>query len=73
MRTITIIGVILIIAGTAGLIWGGFEFPRNREVADVGPVQVEAQTTEDVDIPQWLAGVILGGGVVLVVAGARKK
>lgn len=73
MRTATIIGIILIIIGTAGLIWGGFEFPRNREVAEVGPVEVEAETTESVEIPEWIAAVVLGGGVVLVVAGSRKK
>jgi hypothetical protein len=73
MRIASIIGIILIIVGTAGLIWGGFEFPRNREVAEVGPVEVEAETTEEVDIPQWLAGVVLAGGVVLVVVSSRKK
>ncbi len=73
MRVVTIVGIILIIAGTAGLIWGGFQFPRNREVAEIGPVEVRAETTENVDIPRWLAGVILGGGVVLVVAGSRKR
>lgn len=48
MRFTTILGILLIIAGTAGLVWGGFELPRNREVAEIGPVEVEAQTTERV-------------------------
>ena len=72
MRAATITGIILIVVGAAGLIWGGFEFPRTEEVAEVGPVEVEAETTEDVTIPGWLAGLVLGGGVVLVIAGARK-
>ena len=73
MRIVTIIGILLIILGTAGLIWGGFEFPRTEEVAEVGPVEVQAETTEDITIPGWLAGVALGSGVVLVIVGARRK
>lgn len=73
MRAVAIIGIILIVVGTAGLIWGGFEFPRDREVAEVGPVEVQAETTEDIRIPEWLAGVSLIGGVVLVIAGTRKR
>lgn len=73
MRIVSIIGILLIIVGTAGLIWGGFVFPRNREVVEVGSVEVETETTERVDIPAWLAGVTLAGGVVLVGIGVRKK
>ena len=72
MRIATILGIILIIVGTAGLIWGGFEFPRDREVAEIGPVEVEAETTEAITIPWWLAGASLAGGIVLVVAGSRR-
>lgn len=73
MRLKTVLGIILIVAGTAGLIWGGFELPRNRQVAEIGPVEVEAQTTEQVQIPWWLAGAGLAAGVVLVGAGARRS
>lgn len=73
MRIATILGILLIIAGTAGLIWGGFEIPRRDQVAEIGPVEVEAQTSERVEIPMWLAGVTLVGGIVLVGAGAQKR
>jgi len=73
MRFTTILGIILIIAGTAGLIWGGFDIPRNRDVAEIGPVEVQAETTERISIPWWLAGAGLVGGIVLVGAGARKR
>lgn len=72
MRVATIVGVILIIIGMVGLIWGGFELPRDREVVEVGPVEVEAETREDITIPWWLAGASLVGGIVLVRVGARK-
>lgn len=73
MRVVTILGVILIVIGTASLIWGGFEIPRSEQVAEVGPVEVEAETTQEVTIPTWLAGLSLVGGVVLVGVGSWKK
>ena len=72
MRFTTILGVILIIAGTAGLIWGGFDIPQRSDVAEIGPVEVEAETTERIPIPWWLAGAGLVGGIVLVGAGSRR-
>ena len=73
MRTASIVGILLIIAGTAGLIWGGFQFPQTEEVAEVGPVEVQAETTRDVTIPPWVAGATVLGGIVLVGIGSRKK
>lgn len=73
MRFVTILGIILIVLGTAGLIWGGIDLTMDRQVAEVGPVEVEAETTERVAIPFWAAGAIFAGGLVLVGIGSRKK
>lgn len=73
MRFVSILGIILIVLGTAGLIWGGYELTMDRTVAEVGPVEVQAETTREVTVPFWAAGAILAGGVVLVGIGSRKK
>ena len=40
---------------------------------EVGPVDVHAETTQEVTVPFWAAGAILAGGIVLVGIGSRKK
>lgn len=72
MRNISIIGIILILGGTAGLVWGGFEYTRDESVVDAGPVEVEAEVTEQVTIPFWMAGAVFLAGIGLVVVGSRK-
>jgi len=72
MRTVSIIGIILILAATAGLVWGGFEITRDESVVDAGPVEVEAEVTQQVTIPMWASGVVFLAGIGLVVVGSRK-
>ncbi|MFP3948205.1 MAG: DUF3185 domain-containing protein [Longimicrobiales bacterium] len=72
MRAASIFGIILILAGTAGLVWGGFEYQTEEAVVDAGPLEVEAETTEQVTIPIWVSGVVFLAGIGLVVVGSRK-
>lgn len=46
MRTSSIFGIVLILLGVAGLLWGGIEFTTDDQVADIGPVEVETERTE---------------------------
>lgn len=72
MRPATIIGILLIVVGVVGFALGGFSFTQKEKVLDVGPIEATAEDKETVPIPPILAGLALVGGVVLVVASARK-
>lgn len=73
MRGITnIIGIILIIVGILGLGYQGFTYTTREKVADIGPLQVSADTEKSVYIPPLLSGLSLVAGIFLVVV-ARKK
>jgi hypothetical protein len=72
MKPATIIGILLIVVGVVGLALGGFSFTEREKVLDVGPIEATAEDKETVPIPPILAGLALVGGIVLVVAGARK-
>lgn len=69
MRAQVWIGIALIIAGVAVYARGGFT--KKEEVLDVGPLSVS--TSEKQPVPAWIAGLAVAAGVLLVVAGARKK
>lgn len=63
------LGIILIVLGFVGLIWGGFSYTTRQKVADIGPLHASRDTTHTVPLPPVLGAVSLVGGVVLLVAG----
>ena len=69
MRASVWVGIALIVAGVVVYLRGGVT--RKKEVLDVGPLEVS--TSERQQIPPWIAGLVVGAGVVLVVAGLRQK
>ena len=72
MKPATVIGILLIVVGVVGFALGGFSFKHKEKVLDVGPIEATAEDKDTVPIPPILAGLALVGGVVLVVAGARR-
>jgi len=73
MKPILWIGVLLIVLGGLALAYQGFNYTRQRNVIDVGPIHATADEHERVSIPPILGGLALVGGIVLVVVGARKS
>ncbi|HZW28744.1 MAG TPA: hypothetical protein VFF08_09820 [Trueperaceae bacterium] len=73
MRSLTTIGVILIILGIVGFVVPRITFTEERTVLDVGPVEVEARQERSVPIPDIAAGVAVVAGLVMVVAGASSR
>ena len=72
MNAVKIIGIVLIIAGTAGLVYGGFSFTKETHQAKIGPIELTVKDKETVNIPVWVGvGAILLGGVLLVVGGKK--
>lgn len=68
-----ILGVVLIIAGTAGLIYGDFSFTRETHQAELGPLELELQEKETVQVPTWAGAGAIGVGVILLLVGGRRR
>jgi hypothetical protein len=66
-----LLGLIVLILGILALSYGGFTYTRDREKAHIGPVKIEVQDKEHVNIPLWVgvAGAI--GGAVLLASRGR--
>ena len=73
MRSIMIIGVVLIVLGAAGLIFGGISYTTREKVVDLGGLQVTAETRKTVPIPLIVGGLALAGGIAVVVVASRKS
>ena len=67
-----IIGIVLIVAGLAGLALGTFDATQTKEVAKLGPLDVKAREQKSVTIPPLAAGAAAAVGLVLVLAGRKK-
>jgi hypothetical protein len=68
-----IVGVILIVIGVISLAIGGISYTKREKVLDVGPIEATAERQKTIPLPPLLGGLALAGGIVLMIAGARKR
>jgi hypothetical protein len=71
MKTVTIVGLLLIVLGVIGFVVGGVSFTHEKQDAKIGPVEINHESTQTVPIPPILSTISLLGGIGLVVVGAR--
>ncbi len=72
MNTGKIAGLILIVAGTLGLIYGSFSYTKETHEAKVGPLELTVQDKETINIPAWLSVGAIAVGAGLLLFGNRK-
>ena len=73
MKSIMWVGLILVVLGTLGLAYQGFNYTHQEKILDIGPIHATAEQHERVSIPPALGGLVLAGGIVLLVVGAKKN
>ena len=73
MTAMRIAGILLLVLGLAGLVTGGFSFTKNTTQAQLGPIKLQVQETESVNVPLWASvGAMLVGGVLLGMSFKRR-
>jgi hypothetical protein len=73
LRASLVAGIVLIVLGVLIFAYGGFSFTKREKVLDIGPIEATAETRERVPLPPILGGAAVVGGIVLVVAGSRRR
>jgi len=68
-----IIGILLVVAGTAGLAYGGFSYTKDRHDVKLGPIQFTVKEQERVNVPVWAGVASITAGVLLLLIGGRKR
>ena len=66
------IGLILIVLGLVGVIWGGFTYTTRKTVIDLGPIQATSDQKHSVPLPPIAGGVALVGGIALLFVGSKQ-
>ena len=68
MNAIKIVGVVLIVAGILGLVYGSFSYTKETHEAKIGPLEFQVKEKETVNVPVWAGvGAIVVGKVLLLV------
>lgn len=65
-------GILLIIIGIAALAYQGFTYTKKEKIAQIGSIEVTADTQKTVYLSPIFGVFSLVGGIVLVVLGRRK-
>jgi len=72
MNTTKIAGIVLIVAGTLGLIYGGFSYTKEKHDVKLGPLEFSVVEKDTVNIPVWAGAGAIAIGVVLLLMGGKK-
>lgn len=72
MSMAKIIGVLLIIAGTLGLVYGGFSYTREQHDVKLGPLKFSVAEKETVNVPVWAGAGAIAVGVILILIGRKR-
>lgn len=68
-----ILGYVLIAIGVISLAIGGISYTKREKVLDIGPIEATAERQKTIPLPPLLGGLALAGGIVLVIAGSKKR
>lgn len=67
-----ILGIALLVLGVISLAYQGLTYTTREKVLEIGPIKATKETERTIPLPPVLGGLALIGGVVMVVAAARR-
>ena len=65
------LGIVLVVIGLVGILWGGFTYTTREKVVDIGPIEATAETEKKVPVPPIAGAVLLVAGVWMIAAGKK--
>jgi hypothetical protein len=72
VNAIKLVAFALIVAGTLGLVYGGFSYTQDTTAIKLGPLELSVKENKTVNVPVWAGiGAIVIGGILLVM-GSKK-
>jgi hypothetical protein len=72
MNLTRIAGVVLIVAGVLGLVYGGFSFTKETHDIKLGPIELSVKEKESVNVPIWAGVAAIAAGALLLIVGGKK-
>ena len=73
MSPVRLIGLIILALGILALAYGGFTYTKKTHEADLGPLQIQVQDKEHVNIPVWAGVAASAVGAGMLAFGGRRS
>jgi len=73
MRTYTLLGIILVVAGIAVFAYQGITYTYREKVVDLGKMHITADRTSTLSLPPIVGAIAVVGGIALLITGSRKS
>ena len=65
-------GIVLIVVGIAMLIFRGFSVQTEKEIVDLGPLEINKKENKWIGWPVYAGAIAIVAGVIMVVADRKK-
>jgi uncharacterized membrane protein len=62
-----ILGIVLLVGGILGLLYGHFDYTKETHEGQIGPFKFSVAEKETAVIPSWASIAVIAAGVVLLV------
>jgi drug/metabolite transporter (DMT)-like permease len=72
MNPIKLVGIVLIVVGALGLVYGGFSYTKDTTAVKLGPLELSVKENKTVNFPLWAGIAAIVAGVVLIGVGGKK-
>ena len=73
MKTIRVVAIVLIVAGTLSLVYGGFSYTKDTSAVKLGPLELTVKEKERVNIPVWAGIGAIAACALLLLFGGKGK
>ena len=65
------LGIVLVVVGFIGLVWGGIPYKKTENVAEIGGLKMQVTEKKQMTIAPWISGIAILAGAVLIMRGGK--
>jgi uncharacterized membrane protein YidH (DUF202 family) len=66
------LGIVLVAIGIVMMVYTGFNYVTTEKVVDLGPIEINAEKSHNVQWPPIVGLVLIVGGIVVIVLDKKK-
>ncbi len=66
------LGIVLVVIGIIMMVYTGFNYVTKEKVVDLGPIEINAEKSHNVQWPPIVGLVLIVGGIIVIVLDKKK-